>query len=191
MSASPQFPDLPPGWTEEITGFRRIWSAKTPSNKQLTIVHGFGENSNRYRHYPHYLRFQFSKITAVDLPGHGRSPEKRGDCNRFSDFENRVLEVLEPGGNILGHSFGGLVVLKLLMDGKLTQQSSILISAPLLKLAVPAPYFKALAGRWMEPLLPHLQLENEIDPVVISRDPLVVEAYGKDPLNHSKITPRT
>jgi lysophospholipase len=192
MSASPDFPDLPQGWSEEIQGTERVWSCKKQNLKSLLVVHGFGENSNRYRHLPFYLQNQFSKITALDLPGHGTSPEKKGDCDRFSDFTDRVTKSLKPEmTHILGHSFGGLVVLKLLKMDALKSMKSVLVSAPLLKLAVPAPALKAFAGRLIEPLLPHLQLENEIDPSVVSRDLKVVDWYSKESLNHSKITPRT
>lgn len=190
MSASPSFPDLPAGWVEEIRGYERVWKSPATNLPTLLIVHGFGENSDRYRHVPHFLQNHFSNVVAIDLPGHGRSPEKRGDCQRFSDFTDRVKSVLGSASHILGHSFGGLVVLKLLKMGALNYQKSIVVSAPLLQLTKPAPFVKALAGRMIEPILPHLQLENEIDPAVVSHDESVVRAYKADPLNHSKITPR-
>lgn len=205
MSASPRFPDLPKHWNE-TKGFvikgevhYRLWKTHSPqTGKHLVVVHGFGENSNRYRHFPFYLDGIVDSILAIDLMGHGLSKGRRGDCNRFSEYTDRVIiaaqELLASvTGSVhwFGHSFGGLITLSLLKQEKLKAMTSIMVSAPMLGLAFPPPPVKKFFGELIEPILGHLSLKNEIDGAILSHDVTVPEAYAKDPLNHDRITPRT
>lgn len=208
MTASPHFPDLPPHWQESIYKTAgdslqaRHWFDESKREGQvrrtLFIVHGFGENGNRYRHWPHYLDGIVSSIFALDLPGHGLSEGKRGDCESAATFHRaltRSFHDLSPlaEGSVhgLGHSFGGLLVLSLWRERLLPPMNSVIVSAPLLGLAQEPPRIKRSVGEWIEPLLGHLSLANEIDPAVLSREDSVITRYTNDPLNHDRITPRT
>lgn len=205
MSASSEFPDLPNHWREatfKVLNDRyhvRSWKdSNHTGGKVLVIIHGFGENSNRYRHFPHYLDNQFDTIVALDLYGHGLSAGNRGDSKDFSSFSTDVIEAVTEAltgakGEFhwFGHSFGGLITLCLLKAGKLDKFKSVSVSAPFLGLSMTPPAAKVFFGRLIEPILGHISLKNEIDLRVLSHEKTVITAYAGDPLNHDQITPRT
>ena len=209
MSASPSFPTLPHDWKEENlvfenkTLFMRIWSNPRPrTGRALYLVHGFGEQSDRYTHFPHYLHTSVDVIAAIDLPGHGRSMGRRGHCDKMSDITGAALlglqafegwlaqKNLQLQVHWMGHSFGGLTTLKALAGHGDLKLKSMIVSAPQIGLSMPIPFMKKLFGQMITPILPRLQLSNEIIATSLSRDPSVGAEYIRNPLNHSKITPR-
>ena len=209
MPASPSFPTLPPDWKEENlvfenkTMFLRIWSNPRPrTNRALYIVHGFGEQSDRYTHFPHYLHTSVDFIAAVDLPGHGRSMGRRGHCENIEEMTNAAINGLKafegwlaqknqtPQIHWLGHSFGGLTTLKALAGRSDLKLKSMIVSAPQTALSMKVPWLKKLVGEMITPLFPKLHLSNEIVASSLSRDPSVGAEYIRNALNHSKITPR-
>lgn len=226
MPASPQFPDLPATWIETTEvlpssgTFMRIWSRRdltTRSRHDLTtgsrnglaqnprvlfVVHGFGEHSDRYRHWPFYLNNDVDQIVTSDLYGHGKSPGGRGSCRTSEDWLSGIeLAFKHAESNlrqqfsgarvaVLGHSFGGLLVIEMCRQKRWHNVKHIFVSAPLMGLVTQPPAWKTAMGRMIEPLFPQLPLVNEISPEVVSHDPLVIQTYADDPLNTDKITPR-
>lgn len=210
MPASPRFPDLPAGWRESteklapLDVFVRTWS-REPRSKEprvLFLVHGWGEHSDRYRHWPFYLQDQVDQIVISDLYGHGLSPGAKGSCRTnedwlggielaFKTMESRLRsEGLRPQTAVLGHSFGGLLTLELARQERWSSARELFLSAPLLGLVHEPPAWKTFLGRLIEPLAPQLPLANDIDARVVSHDADVVAHYRTDPLNHGLITPR-
>lgn len=209
MAASPLFPGLPRNWKEELLPARgpspavRIWfDPHGTRDRGLFIVHGFGEQSDRYSHLPHFLRTSVDSIAALDLPGHGLSEGQRGHCDRFDQMTAAALAGFaryrswlggrgaQPALHWMGHSFGGLVTLRILAAGAPEGARTVLLSAPLVALSMPVPRLKRFFGELIAPVLPRLPLDNEIEPSKLSREPTVGEEYRRNPLNHSKITPR-
>lgn len=210
MPASPRFPELPSGWKEtteklEPSGhFVRFWTKEPRSEtpRVLFLVHGWGEHSDRYRHWPHYLQNEIDMVVVSDLYGHGRSPGAKGSCRTSEDWLGGVeltLKTLESRLRsegrkasivALGHSFGGLVTLELARQERWSAVTELFLSAPLLGLVHEPPAWKTFLGRLIEPVAPQLPLANDIDPAVVSHDPDVVAHYAADPFNHGLITPR-
>lgn len=210
MPASPRFPDLPADWRETtetlapLDVFVRFWARepRVEEPRVLFLVHGWGEHSDRYRHWPHYLQGELDMVVACDLYGHGRSPGARGSCRTSEDWLGGVelafktLESrLKSEGRrarivVLGHSFGGLLTLELARQERWHSARALFLSAPLLGLVKEPPVWKTWLGRLIEPLAPQLPLANDIDPSSVSHDPEVVAHYTADPLNHGLITPR-
>ncbi|MBX2994289.1 MAG: alpha/beta fold hydrolase [Bdellovibrionaceae bacterium] len=208
MAASPNFPKLPDDWVEEIVRedglTMRVWfHPKSAALPALYLVHGYGEQSGRYLHFPHYLRSACGTIAAIDLPGHGLSDGRRGHCENFNEFPAAALKgfamfkawlarrgLNETALHWMGHSFGGLTTLAVMRDSPPADVRSWIVSAPELALSMPVPKIKKFFGELIEPILPRLQLHNEINGASLSKDPSVGEEYVRDPLNHSSITPR-
>lgn len=209
MAASPYFPGLPADWTEEIVAVEngkmamRVWSRPYASTgRGLFLVHGFGEQSSRYLHFPHYFGTCVDVIAALDLPGHGLSKGQRGHCDRFEDIETAAVQGFaafrswlakrnwDASLHWMGHSFGGLITLAMMGRNLDLPLRSVIVSAPLLGLALKVPRVKKIFGELIAPVLPRLPLKNEIDASKLSRDPSVGDMYSEEKLNHSQVTPR-
>jgi alpha-beta hydrolase superfamily lysophospholipase len=86
----------------------------------LLVVHGQGEHSGRYQHFPHYLKGRYSRMVFFDLPGHGKTSGTRGYVPEFAVFYEAVSAVYEyllrfnpKAVHLFGHSLGGLIALGL------------------------------------------------------------------------------
>jgi alpha-beta hydrolase superfamily lysophospholipase len=204
------FPGLPAGWqtewesfvaADEKTKLFAVLHRKRPPaaiQRLLIVCHGFGEHSGRYLHFPHYLHDSIDALYVYDQRGHGRSDGARGDSERFDDLVDDLALVIrrvhqkfpQAELHLLGHSMGGHVAFRL---------GFLHPGLPLRTFQVSAPYLglftePALALRAVASLLSRtwgtLSLATDVDPVVVSRDPAVIENYGTDRLNHSRMTPR-
>src|SRR5262249_5562804 len=82
---------------------------------------------------------------------------------------------------LIGHSMGGLVVLRYLTHRSDLVDGAVL-SAPLLALASPVPAFKRMIGAVSASLAPRFRMKNGINPAFLSRDQQVGQAYAADPL---------
>lgn len=211
MAASTNFPKLPSDWSEKTHSlktecgevFTRMWHKNNfGEGRLLFIVHGQGEQSGRYEHFPFYLHTSIDAVAVIDLPGHGKSSGIRGHCESFDDYSSTVLAafnywtevVKKEKGKVtahwFGHSLGGLITIRTLFKEPNLDLKSVSVSAPLLGLALPVPKLKKFFGVLLEPLIGRLPLENEINASHVSHDLDVVEQYKRDPLNHSKVTSR-
>lgn len=175
-----------------------VWSAPSP-RAALLLSHGLGEHGGRYAPIAAALVADGVSVFALDHRGHGRSGGQRGHIARFSrftaDFEAfraAVVAGLPPKlpAFVLGHSLGGLIVLRWLQAHPAAPVRGTILSAPLLGVAIQAPRVKlALAGT-LSRFLPRLPIRSEIDASDLSSDVAYVRSYRDDPLVHSRITPR-
>lgn len=155
----------------------------------IMLVHGFCEHSGRYRLLTDWLNSRGYSVDAYDQRGHGRSGGLKGHVDRFADYEDdldTVISSLNARNGmrkrfLIGHSMGGLVVLRYLARARQSIAGAV-ISAPLLGLAVRPPQYLRIIGRIAAALAPRLRLNNNINPSVLSRDPEVGRIYASDPL---------
>lgn len=209
MAASDQFPGLPKNWSESILKFQnddltlRIFHKnKAQHGRWLYLIHGQGEQSDRYLHFPHYLQSQLDAIICLDLPGHGLSQGQRGHIESFDNYDQAVLMGFEIAGKWMqqycpkneahwfGHSMGGLISLNFLFKNRNLPLHSVSVSSPLLDLAFPVPPIKKFFGELIEPIWGSLKLSNELDSTLISHDTSVQKSYVDNPLNHNSVSPR-
>jgi alpha-beta hydrolase superfamily lysophospholipase len=175
----------------------RAWPAPG-ARAALLLCHGLGEHGGRYARFAAELVGRGISVYALDLRGHGRSGGPRAYADRFGrlvdDFERfrRRVAALEEGTPLLvmGHSFGGLVVIRWLQAHGPGGVRAAVLSAPLLGVAVQAPRWKVAASGVLSRLIPALPLSSEIRPEELSSDPAYVSSYREDPLVHTRITPR-
>jgi lysophospholipase len=209
MAASPNFPPLPPNWTQEShllaknsLHLRLYRNRDVQKGRLLFLVHGQGEQSDRYEHFPFYLDGNVDAIACIDLPGHGKSQGTRGHIENFDQYCEAALTgfyfstewMKKNAGRCeshwFGHSLGGLISLRTLFKEKSLGLSSASVSSPLLALALPVPPLKKFFGELVEPILGSLKLGNELDGSLISHDSEVSKEYSLNPLNHGFVTPR-
>lgn len=174
---------------------RRAVPEGTPRGSIL-LVHGWGEHSGRYAHVAARLAARGLAVWGYDHRGHGRSSGRRGDVARFAQYLADVVALrkrVQANGTgpqfLLGHSFGGLVVLRYLETAP-EQLAGAICTSPYLDVAVPVPRWKAALARTIVNVLPALKVPTGLAVDRISTDPAVVEAAQRDPLCHQVITPR-
>lgn len=171
----------------------RIWEPGRQKGT-LAIVHGYGEHSGRYRDFARWLGKNGWRAVACDLPGHGKSPGRRGHIRRFSDYLSAVEALLRETARdapvfLLGHSLGGLIAARY-VEMKADSVSGLILSSPFFGLAMPVPAWKRVLARLLSRLWPSFSLPSGIKPEDLSHDPEVVEAYRSDPLVHRVATAR-
>ncbi|MFO8100353.1 MAG: alpha/beta hydrolase [Salinibacter sp.] len=178
--------------------FTRHWCPAGPVQARIVLVHGYAEHSGRYDHVATSFSDVGAATYAFDLRGHGQSEGRRVFVDRFDQYLDDLARVLSwvraEGPNrplfLFGHSMGGLIALKFVLDRSPNLQGLIL-SAPALEVNPDlAPLLRRIAGvlGTLAPTLPTARSPQE----AISRDPQVVAEAIADPLNyHGRIPART
>lgn len=167
--------------------------------KVIVIVHGLGEHSGRYIPLIEAMSQKSIGFYAYDQRGHGRSRGLKGHTPSFNHLADdlgkflKLISVHEQNRPIFlfGHSLGGLVCLKYLVNlhrkGGVIP-TGVMLSNPILNLALPVPQWKIVASRSFAKLMPRIRFHNEVSLAELSHDPKVGEAYMTDPLTHQKIS---
>ena len=162
----------------------------------LILLHGFGDHGGRYADVAEWFAAHGVSVWALDQRGHGRSPGRRGHMSRFAQFVADVAALRKLVGGedpapqlLLGHSFGGTVVLRYLETAPEGLAGAI-VSSPWLAEAMKVPAWKRAAARALRDLVPALPVRTGLDPAHLSTDPAVGQAALSDPLWHRVMTPR-
>lgn len=173
----------------------RHWPATSSPKAAVVLVHGLGEHSGRYQAVAEAFNARGVAVVAPDHLGHGESPGHRVYVERFDDYLTGVRECRAFVAQhypsipcfILGHSMGGLITARLLLEDQ-AQYAGALLSGPAFGASEPPPAPVMWIGRLLAWLAPKAGM-IALDANGVSRDPKVVEAYNADPLvNHGKVT---
>jgi len=177
----------------------RIWPAEAP-RAMVAICHGLGEHGGRYAGLAQDLTRARLSVVAVDLPGHGEGPGRRGDVPSWTQLRDRVVPAmfaascgLSGHGDslprvLLGHSMGGVLALDFALQHPRGLQAVVSSSAAL-RSPIPPRWKRALASL-ARALAPSIGLPPGLDESGMSRDPEVRSARANDPLVHDRISPR-
>jgi alpha-beta hydrolase superfamily lysophospholipase len=178
--------------------FTRHWEPDASPEAAVVLVHGYAEHSGRYDHVAEVFVEQGAAVYAYDQRGYGRSEGRRAyvdDFDRYLDDLGQFLDRVRARHPdrplfLFGHSMGGLVVLKYVLDREPSVQG-LLLSGPAIEINPDlAPLLRRVAqvlGR-LFPTLPTTRSPED----AISRDPEVVEEAKNDPLNyHGRVLART
>lgn len=155
------------------------------------LLHGYGDHSGRYPGLTELFNRLGLSVYLYDQRGHGRSGGRRGTILAWDEYLDDLQVIIDrvtdrhggPPETIFGHSMGGLVTASYLLRRSHPFRRAVL-SSPLFALAVEVGGLKLAAGKLLSRLVPTVNLPTEIKPEMISRDPLVAEAYATDPLVH-------
>jgi alpha-beta hydrolase superfamily lysophospholipase len=182
------------------TGLYGEWFTPEAPKAAALIVHGYAEHCGCYREVAHVLVRAGVAALAYDMRGHGRAAGQRGYVNDYSDYLDDMEAALEeldkhlrrmdPGAALprllLGHSNGGLIVLRALADPERrpAQLKAAVVSSPFLRLhpsvSLPKRLIAVGLGRW----LPRLSLPSDIDPEQLTSDPRKQAERRLDTLCH-------
>jgi alpha-beta hydrolase superfamily lysophospholipase len=176
----------------------RCWDVPTP-RAVVVICHGLGEHAGRYEELAQDFARAGLSCYALDHRGHGRSDGRKGHVRRFTryvhDLEKFRRRVFGAVGSdvpliFLGHSLGGLIMIRYLQEYPAVPARGAVLSAPLLGMAMDVPQWKERLARLLYYTIPALPMSTGLDPKWLSHDSQVVEAYTRDGLVHDRITPR-
>lgn len=173
--------------------FVRDWPLPQ-AHAAVLIVHGLGEHSGRYQRLAQWFNQCGYAVRSYDQRGHGQTPGQRGALRHGDDLLEDLATVyldyadglpVEP--LLLGHSMGGLVAARAVLDGRIAPPG-MLLSSPALR-SWEAPWLVRLA-RVLDRIAPNLPLRSSLKCQRLSHDTAVVAAYRDDPLRTGWITPR-
>lgn len=180
------------------------WFAPTGSPRGVAvIVHGYAEHIGRYREVANVLAADGWGVLGYDQRGHGRSTGKRGALDRFTDYldeldvarrQARALadDAKLPARDVLlGHSNGGLIVLRALTDPtRAPAVDAAVITSPFLGLRLPVSPARKLLARIASRLAPALAQPNQLKVEQLTHDPDKQRERTNDTLCHSVATAR-
>jgi alpha-beta hydrolase superfamily lysophospholipase len=173
--------------------FLRDWPLPQARGAVL-IVHGLGEHSGRYRRLAQWFNQRGYAVRGYDQRGHGQTRGRRGALRHGDDLLEDLASVYNDYSSalphaplLLGHSMGGLVAARAVLDGRVTPPA-LLLSSPALR-SWESPRMIRLAGV-LSRVAPNLPLRNGLVFDKLSHDAQVVADYRSDPLRHGWITPR-
>lgn len=162
----------------------------------LIILHGWGDHSGLYGEAARRFAASGLEVFGLDQRGAGLSPGPRGHIERFAQYLADVQYLrkhvagVAPGPQVLlGHSFGGFVVLRYLETAPEGLAGAI-AAAPFVDFKVRPAGWKVGLARILADVAPRFGISTGLDYEHRSRDPGVHAAVRADPLCHDVMTPR-
>jgi alpha-beta hydrolase superfamily lysophospholipase len=158
---------------------------------QLLFIHGYTEHCRRYDKLVEVCNNIGYNVIRYDQRGYGRSEGKRAYINRFQEYNDDLLKVIDAEVDLKlplfigGASMGGLILVKHLIDHGDEDIAGALLLSPALKIDDDiSPLLRKMSGflgRFF-PWLKTIKLESKF----LSRDPEVEKEYLADPLIYKK-----
>jgi len=184
----------------------RIWrSDASESHSVLLMVHGLGDHGGSFFELAeHFTAIGFA-VAAIDLPGHGQSPGKRGYVESYDslldDMDRFRSDVQKDTGGLpqvlIGHSMGGNLSLNYVLRATEFNHRPHACQSPLLALVLCAPillpkdppprpqvfaaWLTGLAMRW-------ISFSKPVDIDQLTRDRVRAETIEADRHRHSRIS---
>lgn len=161
------------------------------------MVHGYSAHCGLYRHVGTAFASAGIAVNQFDLRGHGRSSGRRGHIVDFDEYVDDLAAIVEwaqqqDAGKpwvLLGHSMGGAISLAFVLNRAKTEKPSrLVLAAPYLKLKMKVSAPKQMAADVAARVFPTLTMPNGLTAENVSRNPLVLAGFDKDPLVHHVAT---
>jgi alpha-beta hydrolase superfamily lysophospholipase len=162
----------------------------------VLIVHGLGEHAGRYDALANRLNAWGFAVRGYDQLGHGESAGVRGGLPTDARLLDDLADVVDDTRSrmaadvpliLLGHSLGGLVAARL-VSLQLRSVDALVLSSPALDAGMNT--LQKLLVKVLPRLLPDLRVGNGLNPMFLSHDAEVVQAYKADRLVHDRISAR-
>ncbi|KAG0041151.1 hypothetical protein BGZ83_002238 [Gryganskiella cystojenkinii] len=194
--------DAPTSKVEWITSedgheiFTKTWYAVGTPVASIVFIHGLGEHCVRYDHVFEEFNKAGFQVSAFDQRGFGETGKKSKTLGSTGGYAKAIPDItaaLKRGKIeglplfLMGHSYGGSLVLNYDCIGPLRKElSGVIASAPLVLASPPTRPNKltvALAGV-VSTVLPSFQIPVALSSHYVSRDKQEVAKYDSDPLVH-------
>ncbi|HET7521980.1 MAG TPA: alpha/beta hydrolase [Bacillales bacterium] len=128
----------------------------------FVLVHGSSEHHGRYEWLIEKWRSEGFHVVMGDLPGHGNT-KNRGHIDSFDEYIETVADWVAEAETyslpifLFGHSLGGLVVIRTLMEKSLPVRG-VILSSPCTGLVHPPPKPLKMAAKIADGALPKLKV---------------------------------
>ncbi|TCP26640.1 lysophospholipase [Scopulibacillus darangshiensis] len=174
-----------------------VWETKQQPLGVIVIVHGSGEHIGRY----HWLREKWLNagfhVVMGDLPGHGEKAAIRGHIDNFKEYLDVIESWVERASAfrlpicILGHSLGGLAVIRTLQERDLLV-TGVMLSSPCLGLKVPVPKWLRAVGAILNRTMPRFLVptKKSADNMNATRNLDMLRRDAKDTIMLKKVSAR-
>jgi lysophospholipase len=180
---------------------RLYWQATTPPEARafVGLIHGYGEHSGRYAPLFAHLAERGIATYGLDYRGHGQADGRRGHVDTFGDYLDDIARFVErvreaAGGRpvvLLGHSLGGLILARWLLEPSTEAGlAGAIFASPYLQLALAPSPLKVAGAKLVGRIVPWLPLDNGIRSPQLTRDEEMQRAVDRDPLYQHTVTPR-
>lgn len=171
--------------------FYRRWTPASAPRAAILLAHGLGEHSGRYQEFAETMAAAGFAVVAPDHKGHGLTEGPRAHIDRLEDFFAPLLELRSlidewyPGVPcfLVGHSMGGLISARFLLDHQ-DKFAAAALSGAALKPSEEPGLLLLWTTKLLSALFPTAGV-LQLDATQVSRDADVVERYVNDPLVHS------
>lgn len=179
----------------------RRWTPEPDRDSRGSVIlaHGLGGHAARYRRAVEHFNRRGFRVYGPDLVGFGRSGGTRGDVpggvETFAADLRQVGELAarEQGREArqiyLGHSMGGLTVLKLMVEAPDLVREAV-IDGPAVHSGSGSNIVKLVLIHVLSLIAPGRTADHGIAAERISADPEVVADYQEDPLVHRRMSMR-
>jgi len=194
-----QQPLVEEGFFSAADGLRLFWHSVKPAQPiaHVAVLHGYAEHLGRYQEITHALVTAGYAVHLMDARGHGQSGGKRAHCDKFDEYlqdtELFLARVTSQANGapvfLLGHSHGGLVAARYLLDKPNAVKAALLFS-PYFRLKLAVSPLKVWAARLIGKALPALPMKNALKVEQLTRDVAIQNATKTDPLYQQIATPR-
>jgi alpha-beta hydrolase superfamily lysophospholipase len=161
------------------------------------MVHGYSAHCGLYRHVGAAFASAGIAVTQFDCRGHGRSEGRRGHVVDFAEYVDDLALVVDwarqqDGGKrwaLLGQSMGSAIALASVLSRATAEMPcQLVLPAPWLKLKMKVSAPKQAAANVAARVFPTLTVPKGLTAENVSRNPLVLAGFDKDPLIHHVAT---
>ncbi|MBN8235566.1 lysophospholipase [Halobacillus kuroshimensis] len=166
----------------------------TRDRATIILVHGAFEHKGRYKELADRFRQDGFSVIYGDLPGQGLSDGKKGHIRSFGDYVETIqswYEQADPDKKIflLGHSMGGLAVIRF-MEEKQPQLDGVILSSPAVQIRNKTTRPLEALSYLMNVFTPSLRMKAGQNPENVTRNQIKVEEFRQDPLVIDKVSVR-
>ncbi|OEH92116.1 alpha/beta hydrolase [Bacillus solimangrovi] len=171
------------------------WEVENPK-AVIVMVHGASEYHGRYKWLIEMWRSEQINVVMGDLPGQGTTRRKqRGHIDSFDEYietiEGWVREAMkyELPVFLLGHSMGGLAVIRTLQEKKLPIKA-VILSSPCVAIVKPPSKALDFVSKGLNVMIPSLRFNSQLEPGIATRNEDVKKMDDNDPLFVRKVSVR-
>ncbi|CAG9622444.1 alpha/beta hydrolase [Sutcliffiella rhizosphaerae] len=171
------------------------WEAENPKGT-IVIVHGAQEHHGRYTWLMDQWKSNGFNVIMGDLPGQGLSTRRRGHIDNFDEYIEEVEKwikeayLLKPPVFVIGHSMGGLAVIRTLQEKSPLLVDGVILSSPCMKLLHQPKKGMDVLSKGLNFILPKAKFNTGLTVDMATRNEEVRKSASGDELYITKVSVR-